>query len=52
VLRGREGLIRLWGCAAEMTDGARTMEALPPGLAAGQPEGQGVQSAAAVAPLR
>ena len=41
VLRGREGLIRLWGCAAERTDGSRLPEILPPGLAADHPDGRG-----------
>jgi len=39
VLRGREGLIRLWGCAAERTDGARPPEIVTLGLATEQPEG-------------
>ncbi|HEY2113031.1 MAG TPA: PAS domain S-box protein [Dongiaceae bacterium] len=41
VLRGREGLIRLWGCAAERTDGSRLPEILPPGLAADHPDRHG-----------
>jgi adenylate cyclase len=52
VLRGREGLIRLWGCAAERTDGTRTTEPLPRGLAAEHSEGQGAAPDAAIAPAR
>jgi len=52
VLRGREGPIRLWGCAAERTDGTRTTEPLPRGLAAEYSEGQGAAPDAAIAPAR